>query len=595
MVIALLARVAIPALDAVIQRARDDVERTVVNKVKWHLDRRLIETLVQLDVPTFEANGQLSDIDDFDTREAFNGLFMLLQHVFSTASQIGLITSFARDRTGLLLIVCIGVSSIWSNRAAELLADREYIVHISDPIYAKYKAVRHLATSFESKEAVFSGALGGYIMRQISNVATSFRELPHDDMSTLYSQLMQPSCWETVLRLLLQELPLIVHAMASVGSANSVSLTSFHLLEQSTKELRSLIPRIAGTHSYWQRQKRCIKKIYDGIDTRNSAPEGYLPYPSPSTSPAGSAKGMEIEFRNVSFKYPYAGEPAISNLSLTIPSGSLVVVVGTNGSGKSTLIKLLANIYRPTSGTILIDGIPASSYRVEDLLNSTALLSQEHRLFPLSVFENIAAGDSDYDVRREKGAQDLEARVRQAAELGGASELIQRAGGIWEQTAAHGVYQKYTNVTPMREGPMKDLYMSLDKVQQFSGGEKQRLVASRTFMRLLSQDVRLLLADEPSSAIDPEGERELLEALRSKSSGKTSIYVTHRFGHLTKYADMILCLRDGHLVERGSHDELMELGGEYSRLYEIQAESFADSIRSASGRSTLVDTVSDDV
>ncbi|KAG6844893.1 hypothetical protein H0H93_016324 [Arthromyces matolae] len=108
-----------------------------------------------------------------------------------------------------------------------------------------------------------------------------------------------------------------------------------------------------------------------------------------------------------------------------------------------------------------------------------------------------------------------------------------------------------------------------------SGGEKQRLVASRTFMRLQDPGIKFVAVDEPSSALDPRGELELFNRLRAEQDGKTMIFVTHRFGHLTKFADLIICMKDGAVVESGSHKDLLALNGEYAALYNIQAQAFS--------------------
>ncbi|KAJ7932751.1 P-loop containing nucleoside triphosphate hydrolase protein [Mycena leptocephala] len=119
-----------------------------------------------------------------------------------------------------------------------------------------------------------------------------------------------------------------------------------------------------------------------------------------------------------------------------------------------------------------------------------------------------------------------------------------------------------------------------EKGHEISGGERQRVAASRTFMRLTSGTVKLIIADEPSSNLDPQGEWELFKNLMDERQGKTVVFVTHRFGHLTKQADLILCMKNGRLVEQGTHDELMALEGdhgergEYFKLYEIQARAF---------------------
>ncbi|KAF8177195.1 P-loop containing nucleoside triphosphate hydrolase protein, partial [Pholiota molesta] len=122
------------------------------------------------------------------------------------------------------------------------------------------------------------------------------------------------------------------------------------------------------------------------------------------------------------------------------------------------------------------------------------------------------------------------------------------------------------------------LYAELEKLEKsidISGGEKQRIVASRSFMRFKSGKVKFVAVDEPSSALDAEGELQLFKRLLDVREGKTMVFVTHRFGHLTKYADMIICMKDGSIVETGSHEHLISAKGEYAKLYNIQASAFS--------------------
>ncbi|KXN85020.1 Heavy metal tolerance protein [Leucoagaricus sp. SymC.cos] len=128
-----------------------------------------------------------------------------------------------------------------------------------------------------------------------------------------------------------------------------------------------------------------------------------------------------------------------------------------------------------------------------------------------------------------------------------------------------------------KDHPLKKVLEELQRPTEVSGGERQRIVAARTFMRFNSGKIRFLAVDEPSSALDAEGEELLLDNLLKEREGKTIIFVTHRFGKLTKQADLILCMKEGQIVESGTHKELITIqGGEYKKLYDIQASPFRD-------------------
>lgn len=252
-------------------------------------------------------------------------------------------------------------------------------------------------------------------------------------------------------------------------------------------------------------------------------------------------------------------------MSFSIKSGQLVVIVGPNGSGKSTLIKLLNRLYNHDSGDILIDGKDVTNYKISDLRKATADLSQETTLYPLSIGENIGIGDPSEVTNMT--------RITKAAEKGGSYEFI---SGLKDgfatimdpvKTASMGYFNSSGN------HPLKEIYEEWEKKVDSSGKYFGNLClvtcssssfrwrtakacrvsfvapsnnwmliifSSRTFMRLQSDDIKCVTVDEPSSALDPQGEFELFQSLREAKGGKTMIFVTHRFGHLTKHADVIM-------------------------------------------------------
>ncbi|KAG6805717.1 hypothetical protein H0H92_014275 [Tricholoma furcatifolium] len=197
-----------------------------------------------------------------------------------------------------------------------------------------------------------------------------------------------------------------------------------------------------------------------------------------------------------------------------------------------------------------------------------ATFTQEHHTFPLPLYENIAFGDP-----ARSGDADA---VETAAKQGGAAEFITKfIDGF--NTLCHQIHHTSSNNVPDDPGhPLRKRMKMLERNLDISGGERQRLVAARTFMHLGSGRVKFVAVDEPSSALDPEAELQLFNRLIASRSGKTMIFVTHRFGHLTKHADIIICMKDGRVAESGSHEELMKLHREYAKLYQIQADAFLD-------------------
>ncbi|KAF7799350.1 hypothetical protein EIP86_010582 [Pleurotus ostreatoroseus] len=291
------------------------------------------------------------------------------------------------------------------------------------------------------------------------------------------------------------------------------------------------------------RNLRVLKDLYRDYGTPRDVSKA-APPPVPGT-------GMGIELRNVTFQYPNSDGTtlALRNISFSIKPSSLVVIVGANGSGKSSLVNLLTGLHEPTSGEILMDGHSAQSYYKPDLQACIALLAQRHQLFNLSIAETIGIGDPDHANDRE--------RIEQAARLGGAYDFVQRYNAGFDEII-QPVTTSYSSDYPADDQQLREVFDSIERQKDISG------------------KIKLVVVDEPTSAMDPLGEFELFEKLRSHRSEKTMIFVTHRFGHLTKHADLILCMKDGQLVESGTHTDLIEQRGEYHRLYEIQACAFND-------------------
>jgi ABC-type multidrug transport system fused ATPase/permease subunit len=312
-----------------------------------------------------------------------------------------------------------------------------------------------------------------------------------------------------------------------------------------------------------------IRSIYAIDNVKNKVVDGPEPFPEDRQS---LRSGISIEFRNVSFRY------ALRNVSFKIKAGRLCVIVGTNGSGKSTILKLISRIYDPIEGMILINDHNIKSLRLADLRTAMSILFQDFTHFPLSIRENIGLGNPALAHDDDK--------IREAARLGGAEEFIDELLDGFNSYLDHPVRNHYP---PLVEGTMMASGRRADfsavkeagglhsNYPDLSGGQWQRLAVSRTFMRSLASETEssagILLFDEPSASLDPVAEHDLFERLRKLRGNKTMIFSTHRFGNLTRHADLILYM-DQTVQEQGTHDELMSKEGEYARMWNLQANAF---------------------
>ncbi|KAL0658188.1 hypothetical protein Bca4012_078773 [Brassica carinata] len=247
----------------------------------------------------------------------------------------------------------------------------------------------------------------------------------------------------------------------------------------------------------------------------------------------------EVEFKHVKFVYPSRPETSIfEDFCLRVPSGKTVALVGGSGSGKSTVISLLQRFYDPVAGEILIDGVSIDKLQVKWLRSQMGLVSQEPALFATSIKENILFGKEDATMDD----------VVEAAKASNAHTFIsQLPNGYETQVGERGV--------------------------QMSGGQKQRIAIARAIIK----SPTILLLDEATSALDSESERVVQEALENASIGRTTILIAHRLSTI-RNADVISVVRNGHVVETGSHDKLMEnIDGQYASLVRLQQIEKEDS------------------
>ena len=244
-------------------------------------------------------------------------------------------------------------------------------------------------------------------------------------------------------------------------------------------------------------------------------------------------------FDNVSFKYPGAEKYAIRELSFDLPVGTKLALVGENGAGKTTLVKLLARLYEPTEGRILLDGRDLREYRLAELRDSVGVIFQDFFRYQLTAGENIAVGRID-----RLGEQD---RIEDSAVKSLADEVVR------------GLPDGYAQLLGRRFAGAMDL----------SGGQWQKVALARAYMR----NADLLILDEPTSALDARAEFEVFERFTDLIAGKSAVIISHRFSTV-RMADTILFLEYGRRVEMGSHEKLMEQAGRYAELFNLQARGY---------------------
>lgn len=258
------------------------------------------------------------------------------------------------------------------------------------------------------------------------------------------------------------------------------------------------------------------------------------------TEDVGSNQRYQIDFENLSFAYPN-GPEVLKELTFSIKPGEKVALVGTNGAGKTTLIKLLLGLYQPTSGRILLDGKDLREFRPESIRRHVAAVFQDYLRYQLTAKENVGFGQSER-------LEDDEA-IRQAVHLAGAEGVV----------------------TSLRSGIDTMLGRTFEGGQDLSGGQWQKIAIARAYFR----EARILVLDEPTAALDARAELEIFDQFRALAGERTAIFVSHRMAS-ARIADRILVLENGRLIENGSHEELLQQGGEYARMFGLQAQWYRE-------------------
>lgn len=254
----------------------------------------------------------------------------------------------------------------------------------------------------------------------------------------------------------------------------------------------------------------------------------------------GARPGDGIRFESVSFRYPGALQNALEDITLHLPPGSKLALVGENGSGKTTLIKLLTRLYEPTEGRILLDGTELQDWDMFALRERIGVIFQDFVRYQMRVGENIGAGDQAHFHDETR----------------------------WAAAGEKGMVPSFLDRLP--KGYHTQLGRWFKDGQELSGGQWQRIALARAFMRERSD---IVILDEPTSAMDPEAEARIFERFRQMTENQMAIVISHRFSTV-RMADHIVVLEAGRILEQGSHTELIARDGVYAHLFELQAQGY---------------------
>jgi ATP-binding cassette subfamily B protein len=321
--------------------------------------------------------------------------------------------------------------------------------------------------------------------------------------------------------------------MIMQATYGAITIGALTFLAGSFRQLRSLLEGILIRFTSVSQGAVYLQDFFDFFEIKPRIVLSANPLPFPKPIKQG------FTFENVGFRYSSSESWANRHLSFTLNAGEKIALVGENGAGKTTLVKLLARLYDPTEGRILLDGIDLKEYDLDELRIQIGVIFQDFIRYQMSVNQNIAAGNIS-----EIDNSDL---IQSSSKQSLAHPLIERLPGKYEQMLG----RRFNNGVDL------------------SGGEWQKIALARAYMK----EAQLLILDEPTAALDARAEYEVFQRFADLTKGKSAVLISHRFSTV-RMADRIVVLEQGQLIEMGSHEELLEKDGRYAELFNLQAMGY---------------------
>lgn len=318
--------------------------------------------------------------------------------------------------------------------------------------------------------------------------------------------------------------------LATIGSRITLGQMTMYLavFKQAQSSVSSSLSAISGMYE----DNLYLSNLYEYLEQETLQTGG--------TAQRGPDPSDGLRFENVSFNYPGSEQPALRNVSLHLKPGTSLALVGENGSGKTTLIKLLARLYEPSSGRILLDGLDLREWDEQALRRRIGVIFQDFMRYQMLLGENVGAGDVEHFSDEER----------------------------WRRAAAKGMAEEF--IESMPDGYETQLGRWFKDGRELSGGQWQKVALARAFMR---ENADILVLDEPTAAMDAQAEADIFEHFRQLAADKISILISHRFSTV-RMADHIVVMDGGEIIEQGDHASLLQQGGRYAHLFNLQARGY---------------------
>ncbi len=489
---------------------------------------RLMEHAATLDLEDFE-DSELQDSLERARRQAA-GRMSLMGQLFGQAQDVVTIVSFG---AGLFLyapwlIVLLAVALVPAFIGEAHFNAQSYALnYMRTPERRELDYVRQTGASVETAKEVKIFGLNAFLIERYRALSTRFFEA-----NRRIAQ--RRAGWGSILTAIGTVAYYVAYAYIVWRTLNrEFTIGDLTFLAGSFRRLRTLLENILMGFSQVAGQALYLDDLFSFFEIRPEivSAANARPFPSPIVD--------GFSFDDVGFRYPGAERWAVRHLTFKLNAGEVLALVGENGAGKTTLVKLLARLYDPDEGHILLDGHDLREYDLFALRANIGVIFQDFVRYHLTAAENIAVGRIE--------ARDDRARIEAAARQSMADEVIRKLPRGYDQI----IGKRFKNGV------------------ELSGGEWQKVAIARAYMR----DAQLLILDEPTAALDARSEFEVFRRFKDLTHGKTAVLISHRFSSV-RMADRIVVLADGTVEAIGTHDELLAQNGRYAELFELQAAGY---------------------
>ena len=489
---------------------------------------RLMEHAATLDLEDFE-DSELQDRLERARRQAA-GRSSLIGQLFAQAQDVVTVVSFA---AGLLVFAPWLIALLAIALVPAFIGEAHFNAQAYSLNYARTAErreldyVRQTGASAETAKEVKIFGLNAFLIDRYRTLATSFFEANRRIA-------LRRASWGSLLSAIGTVAYYVAYAYIVWRTIHhDFSIGDLTFLAGSFRRLRTLLENLLLGFSQVAGQALYLDDLFSFFEIQ---PE-IVPPPHPRPFPVPIRDGFSFE--SVGFRYPGAERWAVRGLTFKLQAGETLALVGENGAGKTTLVKLLARLYDPDEGRILLDGHDLREYDLFEMRANIGVIFQDFVRYHFTAADNIAVGRIE--------ARDDRPRIVAAAERSLADEVIRKLPNGYDQVIG------------------KRFRTGID----LSGGEWQKIAIARAYMR----DAQLLILDEPTAALDARSEFEVFRRFKELSEGKTAVLISHRFSSV-RMADRIVVLMDGAVEAMGTHEQLLAQGGRYAELFELQAAGY---------------------